>query len=133
MEKVEKIVVSIAILLLAVGILSNAFIPKKELRDYIDINGKKIATEEIFEKCELKEVEAKNKSYYGASLACIIKIASIENPEEHNYTIIGSDNYQKTVSWDDMGKGILTREKRAIFPHLPGAFWVQNVVKIEVI
>ncbi|MBC7128784.1 MAG: hypothetical protein H5T45_03515 [Thermoplasmatales archaeon] len=133
MEKAEKIVISIAILLLATGILSNAFIPEEELKDYIDINGKKISTEEIFEKCELKELEAKNKSYYGTSFSCIIKIADIENPEGHNYAIVGSDGYKKTVSWDDMEKGILTKEKRAIFPHLPGAFWVQNVVKIEVI
>ncbi|MBC7081469.1 MAG: hypothetical protein H5T44_04435 [Thermoplasmatales archaeon] len=131
MERAEKIVVSIAILLLAIGILSNAFFVEKK-SDYIGVNGKRF-TMEIFEKCELKEIEAKNKSYYGLPFVCLIEIAGVENPETHNYIIIGADSYQKTVSWEDMEKGILTRERRAIFPHLSGAFWVQNVIKIEVI
>ncbi|MEM2583755.1 MAG: hypothetical protein QW762_03700 [Candidatus Thermoplasmatota archaeon] len=132
MEKMEKIVISIAFILLAVGILSNALLAGKEVKDYIEINGKKISMDEIFKKCELKEIEVKNKSYSGVSLVCIIKIAEIRCPEEHHYTLIGSDNYQKTVSWEDMEKGILTKERSTIFPHLPGAFWVKNVIKIEV-
>ncbi len=136
MERAEKIVVSMAILLLLVGFLSNAFVSEKKLTekemDYIEINGRKISIDEIFEKCEAKEIEAKNKSYYGVPLACLIGMAEVENPEMHEYEIIASD-YQKTVSWEDIEKGILTRERNAIFPHLPKAFWVKNVIKIEVI
>ena len=132
MEKAEKIVISIAILLLAIGFLSNAFISREELKDYIEINGIKIAAEKIFSSCEKKELKIGNETYFGISLPCLINMAGIKNPEEHNYKIMASD-YQKTVSWNDISSGILTEEKRAIFPNLPKAFWVRNVIKIEVI
>lgn len=132
MERAEKVAVVIAILLLFIGIVSALSLPKQKLVNYIEVNGKKLGIDEIFEKCSEKEVEAMGENYTGVSLACIINLSDIENPDEHEYTIIGADDYQKTVSWKDMQKGILTKEKRTIFPHLRKAFWVGDVIKIEV-
>lgn len=50
----------------------------------------------------------------------------------HSYTIIGKDGYQKTVTWENMKNGLLTREGQAIFTDLPKAFRVKDVIKIEV-
>jgi len=57
----------------------------------------------------------------------------ISNPEKHEYMIIASDNYQKTVKWENMKNGIITAEGRSIFSDLPKAFRVKNIAKIEVI
>ena len=77
------------------------------------------------------------KNYTGALLSDIINMSKIKNPEEHKYTIAGPGKegglYQKTVEWNDMKNGILTEDKRTIFPNLPRAFWIKDVIKIEVI
>jgi hypothetical protein len=50
----------------------------------------------------------------------------------NNYLIEGEDGYKKTVDWSMMQKGILTEESRVFFPETAHAFWVRDVVKIEV-
>lgn len=133
MERAEKFAVSVAIFLMIVGIVSAFSLPKQEVKEYLEVNGVKLSFDEIFEKCPEKEIEAMEENYAGVSLSCILNLTKIENPEEHEYAIIGADGYQKTVSWDDMKKGILTKEKRVIFPHLRKAYWIGDVVKIEVV
>ena len=66
-------------------------------------------------------------------MACIINLSGVEQPEKHEYTIIGADGHPQTVEWEDMKKGVLTKERRVIFENLPKKFWVKDVVKIEVI
>ncbi len=133
MERAEKIAVSLAILLLSIGIVSAITLPEEKMGDYIEVNGEKLYMDEIFDKCIERQIEAMGENYTGISLACIINLSNVGNPEEHEYSIIGADGYQKTVSWEDMKKGILTEKRRAIFPHLRKAFWVGDVIKIEVI
>lgn len=138
MERAEKIAVSLAILLLSIGIVSAITLPEEKMGeekmgDYIEVNGEKLYMDEIFEKCIERQIEAMGENYTGISLACIINLSNVGNPEEHEYSIIGADGYQKTVSWEDMKKGILTEKRRTIFPHLRKAFWVGDVIKIEVI
>lgn len=124
MERGEKISIVIAVFLLSVGIVSAIYQSVEEVGDTIEINGKKISIEEIFEKCSIGEE---------ASLACIINLSGVEQPEKHEYTIIGADGHPQTVEWEDMKKGVLTKERRVIFENLPKKFWVKDVVKIEVI
>ena len=133
MERAEKIAGIIAIVLILIGIVSAFSLPKEEVKDYLEVNGEKISFDKIFERCQIKEIEAMGENYSGASLSCIINLSKVDEPESHEYTIIGADGYQKTVKWEDMKKGILTEEKRVIFPHLRKAYWVGDVVKIEVI
>lgn len=133
MERAEKFAVSVAIFLMVIGIVSAISLPKQEVKEYLEVNGTKLSFDEIFKKCPEKELEIMEENYTGASLSCILNLTKIGNPGEYRYTIIGADGYQKTVSWDDMKKGILTKEKRVIFPHLRKAYWVGDVVKIEVV
>ena len=61
-----------------------------------------------------------------------MKKVGIPEPENHEYTIIASDGYQKTVKWENMKNGLLTKEGQSIFSDLPKAFRVKDIVKIEV-
>ena len=138
MNKKEAIVSIVALSFLVIGIVSNIYVYSHQIEkgDFITIGNKKLYINDIFEKCNIKSIEVKKsikENYSGAILSDIINVSGIKNPEIHKYTIVGSDGYQKTVEWNDMEKGILTKNKRVIFSHLPGAFWVRDVVKIEVI
>jgi len=74
----------------------------------------------------------------GIPLSEIIIQAGLEDPESYQYTIRAA-NYEKTVYWDDMAAGVLRVSSsqegdnpRAIFPDLPRAIWVKNVVAINI-
>ena len=56
----------------------------------------------------------------------------VSNPEQHMYTLKGSDGYEKTVIWENMKNGLLTKDRESIFSDLPKAFRVKDVVTIEV-
>ncbi len=131
MERGEKIALILAIFLLLVGFVSalSLELKKEKIKEYIEIDGKKIEISEIFKKCSIIEMH----NHSGIKLSCLINFSKINNPENYEYTIIGVDGYQQTVSWGDLNKGILTKEKRVVFENLPKFFWVRNVVKIEVI
>ena len=140
MERAEKIGIAIAILLLSMSLVSAIYLKEREEKTekivaegYIIVNGENISLDEIFKKCSIIEIEAMGENYSGVSLSCVINLSNVENPQEHEYTIVGADGYAKTVSWDDMKKGILTKERKTIFPHLRKAFWVKDVIKIEVV
>jgi hypothetical protein len=71
-------------------------------------------------------------NFSGAALDDLMIKTEVVHPEQHTYTIIGVDGYQKTVSWDNMKNGVLTQEKQAVFSDLPKAFRIKDVVRIEV-
>jgi len=137
-NKKEAIVSAVAFFLLATGITSNAYLHLRHIEkgDYISIGNEKVYIDDIFETCGIMTFEVNEKgvmkNYTGALLSDIINMSHIENPQEHKYVIIASDGYQKTVEWKDMMNGIITEEKRIIFPNLPRAFWIRDVIKIEV-
>jgi len=139
MEKAEKIVVVVAILLLSVGVASSYYVNQiekenKELAEgnIILVGDTEINLDELFEKYEVKNVETTKGNFTGISLSALINETNIEDKDAHDYTVVGSDGYKQTVSWEDMKKGIITEEKKTVFPHLPGKFWVKDIVKIEV-
>ena len=68
----------------------------------------------------------------GVSLDDLVVKAGVPTPETHGYTIIGADGYQKTVKWENMKNGVLTRERQVCFSDLPKAFRVRDVVSIKV-
>jgi hypothetical protein len=93
----------------------------------IKIAGSTFTTKELFEICEERTLEGNS----GIALDDMIRKSGIDNPEGYTYTLIASDNYQKTVKWEDMQKGILTNESLAVFPHLPKMYWIRDVVEVR--
>ena len=134
----ENTIISIAMFLLLVGIISNIYVhatKSVESGDFIEIDGKKLSVNEIFSAYEPKTIQnvITKENYTGISLEDIIKLAGIKNSETYSYTIVGSDGYRKTVKWEDMKSGILTKSLRVVFENLPKAYMVRDVVKIEVV
>ncbi len=131
----KKIIIPIiAFTLLSISLISMIFEKNKKEKNII-IDKKQIMINESnyifpdkFKNINYKTIGDSN----GIPLDKVILKSKINNPENLKYTIIASDNYQKTVSWEDLGKGIITNEKNVIFEHLPKGFWIKDVIKIEV-
>ena len=68
----------------------------------------------------------------GISLDTLILDTGLENPETYEYTMKASD-YQQTVKWEHIQTGILSQEQMKVyFPTLAHAFWVHDIIEIEV-
>jgi len=128
----EKIIPIFAMILLLIGIFSSVYVYATQVNtDTITINGKTYTIDQIFSIAEPRTFESLNFS--GVALDDLIIKTDVGCPNCHKYNIIGEDRYQKTVTWDNMKNGLLTKDGRVIFSDLPKAFRVRNVVKIEVI
>jgi len=72
--------------------------------------------------------------HVGISLEKILDDSGIADPETSSFRFIGSDGYEKEVPWGDLTNGIIDiEEKKVIFPELAKAFWVRDLVEIEVV
>ena len=98
--------------------------------DKFMVNGKEYEYEILYEDFQTLEVQG----IEGVSLSVLINDAGIENPPSHDYKIIGADGYFKTVTWRDMETGILTLdEKKVVFETKAKAYWIRDVIEIEVV
>ena len=139
MEKEENIVVILAIFLLSMGLASGVYLQQIKLNsetmleeDSIEIDGTSFSIDTIFSHCPLETYATDDGNYTGVLLSHVINFSGITNPNIYGYSIIGADGYKKTVSWDDMKNGILTDTRYTVFIDLPRAYWIHNVVGIEV-
>jgi hypothetical protein len=120
-----------ALLVLAVGVVSSLYVYATQVETTtISINGHAYTITQLFSLAEERSFSALN--YSGVALDDIIVQAGVVNPEDHQYTIMGADGYQKTVNWENMKQGLLTWDGQSVFSDLPKAFRVKDVVNIEV-
>ena len=103
--------------------------------DTFMVNDKAYGWDAAFEDFEVVTLEsADGTPWTGVRLSDLVTDSGVANPESHEYKLVGSDGYTKTVSWSDMENGLLTKEeKRAYFPDLPKAYYVRDLVEIEVV
>ena len=128
----EKIIQIVALVVMLIGIGSSIYVYATEVNtDKITVNDQQYTIDQIFSIAEIKEVGTAD--YSGVALDDLVKKVGVGHPEEHEYTIIASDGYQKTVNWENMQNGILTKDRMIFFTDLPKAYRVKNVVEIEVI
>lgn len=132
----ERLVPIFAILILVIGFFSSLYVYAFDDND--KILGEKIAVNDVsfnvislFENGESRNFEELNES--GVALDYIIIVSGVTCPSCNSYRIIGVDGYSQTVTWENMQNGLLTLDKRVIFPDLPKAFNIRDVVKIEVV
>ena len=129
----EKLVPMVAIVLLLTGALSSIYVYATESdTDTLIINGQEYTIDQIFFIAEHRSLETDDDNFSGVALDDLMKKAGVACGSCHTYTIIGSDGYSKTVTWENLQHGVLTEEKRVVFSDLPKAFRVRNVVNIEV-
>ncbi|MBN2014819.1 MAG: hypothetical protein JW778_06530 [Candidatus Altiarchaeota archaeon] len=119
----KELIAAFVLLSLFVGCVSQ----ETSGSDEIVVAGGVLSISELSTACG--HVEADGHS--GIPLDCIVIQAGVDNPEDLSFTLVGSDGYQKTFNWEDMLQGVLTDDGLAVFPHLPKAFWVKDVVEVR--
>ena len=125
----EKFIPILAIFVLLIASLSTIYVYATTAdSEYITINGTKYTIEQLFFISKERDFD----TFSGIALDDLLKKVGVPEPENHEYTIIAADGYQKTVIWKNMKNGLLTQEGQSIFSDLPKAFRVKDIVKIEV-
>jgi len=128
MKKNKRIFI-FAMLVILVGIGSSIYVNAIQVKSkHINVNGQDYVIDELFDISEEKIYE----TYSGIALDDLMLKTGVENPEKHEYTIIGADGYQKTVKWENMTNGLLTKDGKSIFSDLAKAFRIKNIMGIKV-
>ncbi len=129
----EKHLLLIALSILIISSISSLYVyATTDTSERITINNTSYHIEELFLYGKQKTITVNDEIFSGVAFDEMIKNIGIIQPEKHRYTIIGADNYQKTVTWDNLQHGILTRDRTSIFSDLPKAFHIKEIVSIEV-
>ncbi|MCD6577084.1 MAG: hypothetical protein J7K66_03615 [Anaerolineaceae bacterium] len=128
MKKNKRIFI-FAMLVILVGIGSSIYVNAIQVKSkHINVNGQDYVIDELFDISEEKIYE----TYSGIALDDLMLKTGVENPEKHEYIIIGADGYQKTVKWENMTNGLLTKDGKSIFSDLAKAFRIKNIIEIKV-
>jgi len=119
----------LAAAVLLIGIGSTVYVnAAKNDSGHTLINGEEFSPDQLLEiagEITLDQVS-------GAPLDGLMIGVGVENPQNRQYTIIGADGYQKTVNWEEMENGIITRERVSYFPDLAKAYHVKDIIEIKV-
>ena len=131
----EKILPILAMTVLLIGSFAAIYVNANQIsveKDTILINNQKFNTKELFESVQTQTIQTDEGNKTGLALDKLIIFSGVNCPSCHKYTIKAKDPYQKTVNWDDMKKGVLTDYERVFFKDKAHAYWVCDVVEIEV-
>ncbi len=119
----------LAILILAGSLATLLYNELNEAEtDTVTVNGKEYGWNELFTDFEKVEMDGRT----GVRLSDIVNDTGLEDPEDHEYRVVGADGYTKTVTWDDMLSGILMKSKESYFQERVKQYYVEDVVEIEV-
>lgn len=127
-----NLVLGIIALMIIIGSLSalvyNAANTKST--DILTVNGKEYDWEALESDFDTMESEG----HSGIPVVDLLEDAGIDDPEGRSFRFTGADGYEKEVPFSDMDNGMIdTDEKKVIFPGLAKAFWVRDLVEIEVV
>jgi hypothetical protein len=127
----DRLLPIFAILILLIsGIFSTYIYTTQATTNTLLVNGQQYTIDQLFFLAQLRTMN--ESQYTGIALNDLMLKTGITNPEQHTYTLRGSDGYEKTVTWENMKNGLLTKDGQSIFSDLPKAFRVKNVITIEV-
>jgi len=127
----DRVLPFFALLVLLIGSVSSLYVYAVQTNtETITINGQPFTIAQINTLVKPRVFPTLN--YSGAALDDLMVKAGVVHPEQHSYILIGSDRYQKTVTWENMKNGLLTQDRQSVFSDLPKAFRVKDVTSIEV-
>ena len=129
----EKIIPILALIVIIIGGTSSAYVYLTQIdKETITINGEEYTIDELLFMGETKTIQTVEGEKTGAAFEDLIQKMGVGCPSCHEYTIKAADGYEKTVTWDIMKTGVLTNIKKVFFPDTPKAFWVGDIIEIEV-
>jgi|GEM_PF-438505 len=122
-------IIALSILFIASG--SSLYVyATQTTTDTMVINGHQYTIDQLFSLAQQRTLN--DSRYIGVALDDLMLRTGVTNPDQHQYTIKGADGYEKTVTWQNMKNGLITKERESIFSDLPKAFHVKDIVTIEV-
>ena len=125
----ERLIPIFALVVLIIGSASSLYVYATTANsDFIIIDGTEYTIDQLFFLGEDRSIN----EYTGSALDVIIEKTGVATHESQTYTLIAADGYEKTVQWENMQNGILTRDGQSVFSDLPKAFWVKDIVEIKV-
>jgi len=126
----DRLLPIFAILILIISCISSTYIyATQATANTILVNEQQYTIDQLF---SLVQPRTLNEST-GIALDDLMLKTGVTHPEQYRYTLRGSDGYEKTVTWENMKNGVLTKDGQSYFSDLPKAFRVKNVITIEVI
>ena len=129
----EKIIPILALIVIIIGGTSTAYVFMTQIDKHtITINREEYTIDQLLSLGKKKTIETIEGKKTGADLEELILNVGISCPSCYEYTIKAKDGYQKTIKWEIMKTGVLTEIKKVCFPDTPKAFWVGDIVEIEV-
>lgn len=127
--KKSRLVTIFAAIVLLVGIGSTIFVNASlNNSQEVNVGGKAYSINELFEIAETRTLAGET----GIALDSLIIQTGTADPENSLYTIIAADGYQKTVSWENMKNGIMTKARESVFSDLPKAYGIKEIIEIKV-
>jgi hypothetical protein len=130
MEK-DRLLSIFSLLILLIGSVSSIYVyATQATTNTLLVNGQHYTIDQIF---SLAKPRSFNDSLYsGIALDDLMLKTGVSQPEQHRYTLKGADGYEKTVTWENMKNGLLTKDSESIFSNLPKAFRIKDIITIEV-
>jgi hypothetical protein len=120
-----------ALLVLTIGCVSSLYVYAHQTNtETIMVNGQSYTIDGLFVITQPRVFD--NLNFSGIALDDVIVQSGLTNPEQHTFLIKGADGYEKTVTWENMKNGLLTKNRESVFSDLPKAFRVKDIISIEV-
>ena len=127
----DRLVPIFALLILLIGSISSIYVyATQTTTSTLLVNGQHYTIDQLFSLTKPRTVN--DSQYTGIALDDLMRKTGVSEPEQHQYTLKGSDGYEKTVTWENMKNGLLTKDRESIFSDLPKAFHVKDIITIEV-
>jgi hypothetical protein len=127
----DRLIPIFALLILLIGSVSSIYVyATQTTTSTLLVNGQHYTIDQLFSLAKPRTVN--DSQYTGIALDDLMLKTGVSEPEQHRYTLKGSDGYEKTVTWENMKNGLLTKECESIFSDLPKAFHVKDIITIEV-
>jgi len=127
----DRLLPILALILLFIASSSSVYVyATQTTTETLEINNQEYTIDQVF---SIVRPRISNDSQYtGIALDDLMIKTGVTSPETHAYTLRRADGYEKTVTWENMQNGLLTKSRESIFSDLPKAFRVKDIVTIEV-
>jgi len=127
----DRLLPIFALLILLIGSVSSIYVyATQTTTNTLRVNGQYYTMDQLFSLTQPRTFH--ESQYSGIALDDLMLKTGVSQPEQHTYTLKGVDGYEKTVTWENMKNGLLTKEAESVFSELPKAFRVKDIITIEV-
>lgn len=127
----DRLLPIFALLILVIASTSSLYVyASQTTTETLLVNGQHYTIDQLFSFTKPRVFNDTDST--GIALDDLIMKIGVSYPEQHTYTLRGGDGYEKTVTWENMKNGLLTKERESFFSDLPKAFHVKDIIEIEV-